>query len=72
MYTKPMIFPLDLSGTIYAIEDENGRTIGTGSREVCELLLHLITNSALTSRPSVRNNNRPLSHNANVRAATAI
>ena len=72
MYTKPMIFPLDLSGTIYAIEDENGKTIGTGSREVCELLLHLITKSALTSKPSMHHNNSSLSQRANVRAAIAI
>jgi hypothetical protein len=38
-----MMFPLDLEGKLHAIQDENGNTIGTGSREVCEVLLQLIT-----------------------------
>ncbi|HUE81340.1 MAG TPA: hypothetical protein VMM84_04430 [Pyrinomonadaceae bacterium] len=72
MYTKPKIFPLDPSGTIYAVEDENGRSVGTGSREVCEVLLYLITKSALRSKQSSTENNGPLSHNENVRAAISI
>ena len=43
MYTKPMILPLDLKGKIYALRDEQGNTIGTGTREVCEILLYIIT-----------------------------
>jgi len=42
MYTTPMMFPLDLDGKLHSIQDEHGNTIGTGTREVCELLLHLI------------------------------
>ena len=65
MYTTPMMFPLDLDGKLHSIQDENGNTIGTGTREVCELLLHLINkgrNGAMqrsglqmpTQRPNVR------------------
>ena len=43
MYTKPMILPLDVNGKIYALQDEKGNTIGTGTREVCEVLLYIIT-----------------------------
>jgi hypothetical protein len=69
MYTKPMILPLDIDGKIYALQDEKGNTIGTGTREVCEVLLYIITKPASrsVSRPSVRMVPRP-----NVRAAIAI
>ncbi len=43
MYTKPMILPLDLEGKIYSLQDEKGNTIGTGTREVCEVLMYIIT-----------------------------
>jgi hypothetical protein len=63
MYTKPMILPLDLEGKIYALQDENGNTIGTGTREVCEVLMYIITKAPrswgnarahVTRRPNVR------------------
>ncbi len=63
MYTKPMILPLDVNGKIYALQDEKGNTIGTGTREVCEVLLYIITKSPApsgktrllnTQRPNVR------------------
>jgi len=43
MYTIPMMFPLDPHGKIYVLQDEKGKTIGTGSRQVCRDLLHMIT-----------------------------
>ena len=43
MYTIPMMFPLDPHGKIYVLQDEKGKTIGTGSRKVCRDLLHMIT-----------------------------
>ena len=49
MYAEPMIFPLDSNGRIYAIQDEKGNTIGTGTREVCEVLLYIITKPASQS-----------------------
>jgi hypothetical protein len=65
MHGGPLIFPLDVEGRIYAIQDEKGNTIGTGTREVCEVLLYIINQAALTggsgasnsahhSRPNVR------------------
>jgi hypothetical protein len=45
MYTKPMILPLDIEGRIYALQDAKGNIIGTGTREVCEVLLYIVTKS---------------------------
>lgn len=39
MQLQPTIVPLDDQGKIYALKDEKGNTIGTGTREVCEVLL---------------------------------
>jgi hypothetical protein len=69
MYAKPIILPLDCNGTIYALQDEKGHTIGTGTREVCEMLLYIINKADAptgTQRVSV-SQQRP-----NVRAAIAI
>ena len=41
-YSKSIILPLNPEGTIYALQDEKGITIGTGSREVCEFLLNIL------------------------------
>ena len=49
MYAKPMILPLDGNGQIYALQDEAGNMIGTGTREVCEVLLYIITKPASPS-----------------------
>ena len=70
MYAKPMILPLDGNGQIYALQDEKGNTIGTGTREVCEVLLYIITKPA---SPSISGRvNVPATHRGNVRAAIAI
>ena len=71
MYSKPMILPLDLEGKIYSLQDENGNTIGTGTREVCEVLMYIIT------KPLARANGSPgpqanVIRRPNVRAAIAI
>lgn len=42
MGTKPMVFPLDGSGRLYALYDENDEQICTGSRETCHRLLALM------------------------------
>jgi len=68
MYAEPMILPLDGNGSIYALQDEKGNTIGTGTREVCEVLLYIITKPA---SPSV-SRNTPVPQRPNVRAAIAI
>jgi hypothetical protein len=42
MRKEPVIRPLSIKENIYALYDESGRTMGTGTREVCEVLLYLI------------------------------
>lgn len=70
MYRKPMIVPLDAEGRLYSLQDEKGNTIGTGTREVCEVLLYII-NKAPT--PSVSGRNlMSVPQRPNVRAAIAI
>jgi hypothetical protein len=65
-----MIFPLDANGRIYAIQDEKGNTIGTGTREVCEVLLYIITKPASPSNTGLANVS--LRQRSNVRAAISI
>jgi hypothetical protein len=65
MYLEPIILPLDVNGEIYALLDEKGDTIGTGTRDVCVFLLSIITKAAssatsggvcalIPQRPNVR------------------
>ena len=75
MYSKPMILPLDATATIYALQDEFGRTIGTGTREVCELLLHVVNKQAAERRPEqmlARVESERSEPHLNVRSAIAI
>jgi hypothetical protein len=65
-----MIFPLDATGLIYALRDEKGNTIGTGTREVCEVLLYIITKPA--SQSISGRINVPTAQRPNVRAAIPI
>lgn len=67
MYNVPKILPLDNDGKIYAIQDETGNTIGTGTREVCEVLVYIITKP-----PSPFGKLHGISQRPNVRAAIAI
>ena len=69
MYTKPIILPLDIDGTIYALQDEKGDTIGTGTRPVCEILLYIITKPIT---PSISTRHMSTQTHCNVRAAIAI
>jgi hypothetical protein len=66
-----MIFPLDIQGKIYALQDEKGNTIGTGTREVCEVLMYVIT-KASTGANSSDNERVNLTRRPNVRAAISI
>jgi len=70
MYSKPMILPLDVEGKIYSLQDEKGNTIGTGTREVCEVLMYIITKPAMRTNPSGAR--ASVSRRPNVRAAIAI
>ncbi|HJP92498.1 MAG TPA: hypothetical protein VJ875_11110 [Pyrinomonadaceae bacterium] len=67
MYTRPIILPLDSTGRIYVLEDEQGQVVGTGSREVCETLMYLIA-AGLSPAPD---KTQAAAHN-NVRAAITI
>lgn len=69
MYAEPTIFPLDANGQIYALQDDKGNTIGTGTREVCEVLLFIITKSA---SQSISGKNGTATQRPNVRAAISI
>jgi hypothetical protein len=71
MYSKPMILPLDLEGKIYVLQDEQGNTIGTGTREVCEVLMYIITKAPTRSNSS-GNARAHMAERPNVRAAIAI
>jgi hypothetical protein len=67
---ETMIHPLDAEGNIYAIQDEKGKIIGTGTREVCEILLYIIAQpvaASLSGKIGV-----PIQHRPNVRSAIAI
>ena len=68
MYGEKIILPLDADGNIYAIQDEKGNVIGTGTREVCEILLYLISKPVSASGRI----NTPIQHRSNVRSAIAI
>ena len=70
MDAETMIHPLDADGKIYAIQDEKGNILGTGTREVCEILLYLIAKPASASVSG--RINAPIERRPNVRAAIAI
>jgi hypothetical protein len=67
MTGKPSVVALDVKHDIYALLDESGNTIGTGTEEVCKAFLYLIGKSAPTS-PAVRSTPRRM----NVRSAISI
>ena len=67
MYSEPIILPLDIYGEIYAIEDERGKIVGTGTREVCEVLLHIMKKQPMSREARGMNSQR-----TNVRAAIMI
>ncbi|MFN2511008.1 MAG: hypothetical protein ABR568_06130 [Pyrinomonadaceae bacterium] len=70
MYTTPMMFPLDFHGTIYVLQDEKGDTIGTGTRQTCEVLLCIISKPFTSS--SSGSEEVLVSQRPNVRAAITI
>jgi hypothetical protein len=70
MDAEAMIHPLDAEGHIYAIQDEKGKIIGTGSREVCEILLYMIAKAPSASLSGTIG--LPIQHRSNVRSAIAI
>jgi hypothetical protein len=64
VYTEPIILPLNADGELYALQDEQGRIVGTGTREICDALLTMLKNEAFLFRraksdQSDRNCKRP-------------
>lgn len=51
MYSEPIILPLNADGLLYALQDEHGRIVGTGTREICQLLLMVMKNQIFSLRP---------------------
>ena len=70
MRGEKLIQPLDANGRIYAIQDEKGNIIGTGTREVCEILLYIIGKPA--SATISGRINSPVERQPNVRSAISI
>jgi hypothetical protein len=68
--SEPMISPLDVNGDIYALQDEKGNTVGTGTREICEVLVHLMKKQAAMAMSADLRRRTPV--RANVRAAIVI
>ena len=50
MYSEPIILPLNADGKIYALQDELGRIVGTGTREICDALLTMLKSEAFLFR----------------------
>ena len=70
MFGEKIILPLDADGKLYAIQDEKGNVIGTGTREVCVILLYIIAKPVSASISG--RINAPIERRPNVRAAIAI
>ena len=71
MSSEPKIVALNVEANIYMLVDGSGNSLGTGTREVCEVLAHIATvkdvpDDTRSSQPSVRK-----SH-GNIRSAIAI
>ena len=69
MQSEPSIQALSVDANIYALRDERGNTMGTGTREVCEILLSIMTKASTSpiQLPPATTTLR-----SNVRAAIAI
>jgi hypothetical protein len=70
VYSEPIILPFDIYGEIYAIQDETGNIVGTGSRDVCAVLVHMMrkqTSKVISTGPHIESSQRN-----NVRAAIVI
>ena len=46
MRMNPTIVPLNAGGNLYALRDDKGQFVGTGTREVCEVLLYILRSCA--------------------------
>ncbi|HJY27691.1 MAG TPA: hypothetical protein VJ306_06605 [Pyrinomonadaceae bacterium] len=60
MYSEPIILPLNADGQLYALQDEHGRIVGTGTREICHVLLMVMKNQVFNLRPPPKNRSAPI------------
>ena len=71
MPSTPTIVALDAGGNLYALRDDRGQFVGTGTREVCEVLLYILKSctpkNSTVSTAALLRTERP-----NVRAAITI
>lgn len=67
--SEPTILPLSIDGTLWVLKDERGMIIGTGTREVCEVVVHLMTCAAA---PVARESKRRATVRSNVHSAIVI
>lgn len=70
MYPRPTIVSLDADDEIYALYDEKGVVIGTGTREVCEVVINILNRQALP--PVSKETSRLEFPRTNIRAAIVI
>ena len=69
MQGEPSIQALSVDANIYALRDERGNTLGTGTREVCEVLLYIMTKARTNS---MKLSSTSMTLHSNVRAAISI
>ena len=69
MQGEPSIQALSVDANIYALRDERGNTLGTGTREVCEVLLYIMTKARANPLKLPATS---VSRHSNVRAVIAI
>ena len=70
MQPEPKVIPLDRSENIYAIQDETGKIVGTGTREVCEVMIYIVRKLRTTNTSDLSQRLQP--QRFNIRAAVTI
>ena len=68
LYSQPMILPFNADGTVYVVQDEDGKIVGTGDREVCAVLFEMMKR-AKTGGPF--QTSTPIAH-TNIRSAITV
>lgn len=51
MFSSYSVVPMSADGDIYALCDPEGNRVAMGTRDVCQTLLYLLTNSPLMEKP---------------------
>jgi hypothetical protein len=59
MKNQASVVPLNEAANIYIVVDESGKTIGTGTRDVCEVLARLTIESEMQAQSRVVIPTRP-------------